>query len=109
MALARMCKAQPETVADRLGLVLTTAENGSVIAKDQAIALLASLRSVPDHADFASKALFHRLRSAVIHQPPNYAEITFVRLLPGECAEFVSILDTRLTERMPKAKRRHLQ
>ena len=109
MTLAKICKAQPDAVAQRLDLVLAVADAGSVIAKDQAIEILATLKSVQDHAGVASRELFDRLRGAAINQLPKYAEITLASLLPGEREEFIDILGMRLGELMPEAKRRRLR
>lgn len=108
MALAKISSVQPERVADRMHLVLTAADNGSVIAKDQAIEILAALKSLPGHAKVANDALFDRLRTAATNQLPKYSEITAASLLPGEKEEFLSIIEMRLTEFMPESKRRCL-
>ena len=109
MALAKISKVSPERVADRLRVILDAADKGSVIAKDQAIEILVSVKSMPDHAQAAGSALFERLRKAAIMQLPKYCEQVAASLLPGEEKEFLSVLDMRLQDHMPLAKRLRLQ
>ncbi|MEP3279290.1 MAG: hypothetical protein ABJN26_12620 [Stappiaceae bacterium] len=108
-ALAKICTVSPDSVADRLNLVLKAADNGSVIAKDQAVEILVSLKSLPKYTQVASSELFSRLRTAAINQLPRYAEITAANLLPSEMNEFLSILEMRLADPMSESSRRRLR
>lgn len=108
-ALAKICSVSPERVADRLDLILGAADNGSVIAKDQAIEILLSVKTLPDHGKAASSALFERLQTAAVNQLPKYAELLAANLLPEEKETFLSILDMRLRDQISEAKRRRLR
>ncbi len=108
MALAQTCKMSPERVADRLDVILEAADNGSVIAKDQAIEILICLRSLPHYSQKATEELFNRLAVAAINQLPKYAEMTIADLKPDEASQFLSILEARQGDDMPESKRKRL-
>jgi hypothetical protein len=108
-ALAEICEIEPGSIGANLDAILAAADSGSVIAKDQAIQILITLKSDPDYAQTATGHLFERLQSAALNQLPMYAERVSAALQPADRQRFLSILIDRISDDMPESKRKRLQ
>ena len=108
-ALAALSQSNPELVAPHLDAILSAADAGSVIARDQAVLILIALARRPGLRQAAIGHLFNRLRSVAVNQLPMAAERIAAALDCTEHAEFRQILTRRLSEDLPASKRRRLE
>lgn len=75
-ALAALAPAAPEKLAENLDIILAAADCASVIARDKAMILLASLATDPRFEPVAAPRLLQRLGKSAVNQVPMYAELT---------------------------------
>ncbi len=108
-ALACICQIAPDRIFAHLEAILAAADKGSVIAKDQAFAVLVNLVGREGYADQMIPITLSRLESAAINQLPMYAEQA-ARALPAESrTAFRTVLESRLNDEMPPSKRRRVE
>jgi hypothetical protein len=73
-AIESISATTPDAVFGQLAAILSAADAGSVIAKDKAMQILATLAG-KGHADTALPLLIARLEHAAVNQLPMYAEL----------------------------------
>jgi len=73
-ALDTLAAHDPKLIAAHLPEILAAAERGSVIAKDKAVSMLATLAALPGAAPEAWPALLAMVRDAAVNQTAMYAE-----------------------------------
>lgn len=109
-ALDTLAAPYPELIAAHLPEILAAAERGSVIAKDKAVSMLATLASLPGPAaPEAWERLLATLRDAAVNQLAMYAEAALRAASmrdPGALAEVVRM---RLAGIAHPAKRARLE
>jgi hypothetical protein len=98
----------PDELAVRLDAILAAANKGSVIAKDKAMQILATLAG-QGHAKRAIPALLSRLEDAAPNQFPMYAEIAVTVIGSADRAAFRAILEARLAKIPQPAKRKRVE
>lgn len=108
-ALAHIATVEPDIVAASLDDILTAADAGSVIAKDQAVQILIVLKKHPQTESVAASLLLDRLEAAATNQFPMYAERIAPVMEANEYPRFRTILTRRLDASMPESKRRRIE
>lgn len=108
-ALAQIARIDADPIAENLDSILSAADGGSVIAKDQAVQILIALLRRPDLAAVATAHLFARLQAAAVNQLPMYAERIHAALDRPDQPQFRRILLQRLADDMPPSKRRRIE
>jgi hypothetical protein len=107
-ALESIAATVPGELAANLDAILAAADKGSVIAKDKAMQILATL-AVRGHAKRAVPALLSRMKDAASNQFPMYAEIAAPVIGPADRAAFRAILEARLVKIPQSAKRKRVE
>lgn len=108
-ALDTLAAAYPELIAAHLPGIIEAAGRGSVIAKDKAVSMLATLAALPEPAAGAWERLLAILRTAPVNQMAMYAEAA-LRAAPGhDPAALAGIVRTRLDGIAQPAKRARLE
>lgn len=108
-ALAQIARIDADPIAENLDSILSAADGGSVIAKDQAVQILIALLRRSDLAAVATAHLFARLQAAAVNQLPMYAERIHAALDRPSQPQFRRILLQRLADDMPPSKRRRIE
>jgi len=108
-AIAMIAPARTKSVFAHLDQILRAAERGSVIAKDQAIAIFVALMSDKGMEDEIAPVLLDQIRFAAINQLPMYAEMAMPVMIKKYARELNTVLTTRLAESMPDSKRRRVE
>ncbi|MCB1518216.1 MAG: hypothetical protein KDJ19_11450 [Hyphomicrobiaceae bacterium] len=100
--------AVPEKAEAALDRILAAADRSSVIAKDNAMAILAKLNAHPDYAGIVTPVALQRLKHAAVNQTPMYAEF-LARTMPAKAwPQFAAIVEARLAEIDQPAKKKRL-
>lgn len=108
-ALACICRIAPDRIFAQLELILAAADKASVIAKDQAFAILVNLVAREGYADQVIPITLSRLQSAATNQLPMYAEQA-ARTMPAESRGALrTVLESRLNDEMPASKRKRIE
>ncbi|MEO1222699.1 MAG: hypothetical protein AAFX92_00595 [Pseudomonadota bacterium] len=108
-ALAHICQIAPDRIFTHLEAILAAADKGSVIAKDQAFAILIILAGRERYADRVIPIILSWLNSAAINQLPMYAEQA-ARAMPAESrSAFRTVLESRLNDEMRPSKRKRIE
>jgi hypothetical protein len=107
-ALESIAAAVPDELAGSLDAILLAADKGSVIAKDKAMQILATL-AAKGHAKRAVPALLTRLEDAAPNQFPMYAEVAAPAIGPSHRVAFREILEGRLKTIPQPAKRKRVE
>jgi hypothetical protein len=106
-AIDTIAAARPKEVATRLPDILRAADNGSVIAKDKAMSILAKLALAGDKR--AMPALLDRLAEAAPNQFPIYAELVLPAVGEAHKAALRAVLERRLKTIEQPAKRARVE
>jgi len=106
-ALATIAGVAGDTLAQRLPEIVAAADAGSVIAKDKAVAILATLVSA-GHAT-ATAPLLAMVEGAAVNQLPSYAEAAAGAVAGADKARLVDIITARLRGVPQPAKRARLE
>lgn len=100
---------QHEVLAMHVDRIVEAADRGTVITRDRAVFTLAALAGNAKHAKRALPLLLDQ----VLHSPANqiamYAERAFPVVGAKDRPRFVEILEARLTEALPPAKRKRIE
>lgn len=109
-ALDSLAASCPELIAAHLPAILAAAECGSVIARDKAVSMLATLAALPGPAaPEAWRQLLFILKDAPVNQMAMYAEAA-LRAAPGRDPEALAqLVRTRLAGIVQPAKRARLE
>lgn len=108
-AIANIAKAYPSAIFGQLDAVLRAAERGSVIAKDKAVEILATLAVDEQYKDTAMPKLLDQLKKSAPNQLPMYAEMATNTIPLDQQADIVSILKHRLSDLPTLAKRKRVE
>ncbi|MOA39417.1 hypothetical protein D3C78_1611970 [compost metagenome] len=108
-ALSSVTAYSPEKVAELLPEILQAADNGSVITKDQAIAILIKLGCISKYAEDAFTLLIEQLKSSPTNQLPMYAENAKPIVNAKNREVFISTLSARLNEIDKESKRKRVE
>lgn len=109
-ALDTLAAPYPEMIATHLPEILAAARQGSVIAKDKAVSMLATLASLPVSAGPAAwERLLAILRDAAVNQTPMYAEAALRAAPMRDPAALAEVVRTRLAGIAAPAKRARLE
>lgn len=108
-AVAAIVPAVPDAVFAALPAVITAAEHGSVITKDQCMYILTGLAALPDYHSRVMPLLLEQLLQALPNQLPMYAEM--VQPLTGAAGRtsFENILVQRLPDLEKESKKKRLE
>jgi len=109
MLISATCAYNVAQTIAHLPQILVAADRGSVIAKDNAFAILLQLVAVEKHKGEIMPILCERLKSAAPNQLPMYAENAAATLTNGENAELVHVLFSRLDQILTPTKRKRLE
>ena len=108
--LDSLAASYPELIAAHLPAILAAAECGSVIAKDKAVSMLATLASRPGPAaSDAWEQLLAILRDAPVNQAAMYAEAALRAAPMREPAALAAVVRARLAGIAAPAKRARLE
>ncbi|MFT6657950.1 hypothetical protein [Maritalea sp.] len=106
--ISATCTYNAEAIVQQLPQILSAADRGSVIAKDNVNAILLQLASIAKYRDDVLPKLHVQLKNAAPNQLPMYAENAAKTLSSGEHPELVHILFSRLDDMPTPAKRARL-
>lgn len=106
-AIDTIAGVRPKEVAGHLKAILAAADEGSVIAKDKAMSILAKLAQAGEAE--AMPALLDRLEDAAPNQFPMYAELAAAAIAAAQKARLVAILEARLRRIEQPAKRARVE
>ena len=79
-----------------LGKILATADQGSVITKDHAVAILVKLAGLEAYADDCVELLLEQLMKSPNNQFPMYAEMSLAAINGKNQKRFEKVLNERL-------------
>ncbi len=108
-ALAALAAIAPEQLMASIETILEAADRSSVISKDKAMALLATLNTDPRYHDILMPVIFTRLMNAATNQTPMYAELTAPSLQPKDHKRFREVMETRIAAIPQPAKKARLE
>lgn len=108
-ALAAICRAEPGKIERHLDDILIAADDGSVIAKDQALSILVTLAADTSRTGKIVPILIGRIASATPNQLPMYAERSLPVIPPEFRKSLGKTLRQRLDEAMPQSKRKRIE
>lgn len=107
--LTEISKVHPGQIEPHLELILSAADQGSVIAKDRAMDILINLVANSDNQAEINGHMLAAMDRAAINQLPMYAE-NAAPILEGEFAKQVAtLLQRRVAEAPTDAKKRRLE
>jgi hypothetical protein len=106
-AIDTIADLRSKDVAAHLKAILAAADNGSVIAKDKAMSILAKLARAGEAK--AMPALLERLDTAAPNQFPMYAELAATAVTPAHKARLIAVLESRLKTIDAPAKRARVE
>lgn len=108
-ALDTLADPFPELVTPHLSDVMEAAANGSVIAKDKAVSILAKLAAQKGKAPSAWGWLLTMLKSSAVNQIPMYAEMALSAAGSNDKAALAKVLRKRLDDIPQPAKRKRIE
>jgi hypothetical protein len=109
-ALASISKSRPGAVHESIDAILAAADQGSVIARDQAMVILCALTSNKKYAASMAPRLVARLEESAENQFSMYAEkIAAVALPPPAEREFRRVLKARSARLSTPARKRRVE
>jgi hypothetical protein len=98
----------PETVYPALTKIIETADKGSVITKDHAVAILIKLCSIERYADAIFPLFIAQLLKSPPNQLPMYAEKAIPVINAKNKALFIKTLTARLNDMEKETKRKRV-
>lgn len=108
-ALDTLAAHDPGLIAAHLPQILAAAERGSVIAKDKAVSMLATLAALPGAAPGAWAALLAMVRDAAVNQTAMYAEAASRAAPMNDPAALAEVVRMRRDGIAAPAKRARLE
>lgn len=108
-ALSTITIHSPEKVVELLPEILKAADSGSVITKDQAVAILIKLGSISKYAEDAFTLLIEQLKNSPTNQLPMYAENAKPIVNAKNKEVFITTLSARLNEIDKESKRKRVE
>ena len=108
-ALDALAATEPALIAANLPAILAAADRGSVIARDKAVSILATLASQEPPVAGAWEKLLDTLRTSALNQTPMYAEAA-LRAAPGnDPAALAAVVRKRLEAIHQPARKARLE
>lgn len=107
-ALDTLAADHPDLIAAHLPEILAAAGRGSVIAKDKAVSMLATLASLPAPGPGAWDALLAMVRDAAVNQAAMYAEAALRAAPANDPAALAEVVRMRRDAIAAPAKRARL-
>ncbi len=108
-ALAAISATDPKPVFAEIDSILEAADNGSVIANDQAVEILINLARDQKYLKTIGPVLLERLRQSPDNQFPMYAERMSVVLTNVYRAKFMTVLSKRLVQGIADSKQKRVE
>ncbi|MNY40032.1 hypothetical protein D3C86_1747480 [compost metagenome] len=108
-ALSSITLHDPAAIVEQLVKIIDAADNGSVITKDQAVAILIKLGSMDKYAEDAFSLLVEQLKSCPTNQLPMYAENAKPIVNEQNKEFFINTLSSRLNEIEKESKRKRVE
>jgi hypothetical protein len=108
-ALDALAESEPALIAANLPGILAAADRGSVIAKDKAVSILATLASREPPVSGAWDHLLDTLRTSALNQTPMYAEAALRAAPANDPAALAAVVRKRLETTHLPAKRARLE
>jgi hypothetical protein len=107
-ALDYIASINPARIYRNLAKILTASDNGSVITKDHAVAILIKLAGDKRYANDALVLLLDQLRSCATNQLPMYAD-NALRAIPDRSKKsFIKVLTLRLGDLEKESQRKRV-
>ena len=108
-ALNRITLQKPKEIYSILTKVISAADKGTVITKDNAVAILIKLCSIKQYADDAFSLLIEQLLSSPTNQLPMYAENAMPIINEKNKSVFIKTLLSRIDEIEKDTKRKRVE
>ncbi len=108
-ALNRIVLINPNPVYLSLAKICETADNGTVITKDQAVSILTKLCTLNEYNETAFPLLIEQLLTCPTNQLPMYAENAIPIITNENKGVFIKTLTTRLVEIEKDTKRNRVE
>ncbi|PZF72725.1 HEAT repeat domain-containing protein [Taibaiella soli] len=108
-ALSAIASEYPKEIYKELGKILDAADKGSVITKDNAVAILIKLYKLSEYTNKVFPLLTEQLKSSPTNQLPMYAENAAPAISNKHKAEFIDVLHSRLDEIEKDSKRKRVE
>lgn len=105
-ALAEISKVNPEFVFENLNQIIQTANEGSVITKDQAFNILVELAKIDKYYHKAFSLINEQLMIAPNNQFPKYVEQTFTIFKPEDKEVFIKTIELKIVNIEVESKRK---
>lgn len=107
-AIAAISKVVPEKVFPYSSKIMEVAESGSVITRDQAVAVFTTLSATPKYQVDAFQWLMKLLLKSPVNQLPMYAENVLPIVPKDSMNTFRVLLEVRLEEIAQESKRKRI-
>jgi hypothetical protein len=108
-ALETITLLQPEVMHLNLAKLIDAAEKGTVITKDNLMAILVKLGSLPQYANDAFELLNEQLKKSLTNQLPMYAENAVPIINARNRDIFITTLQSRLGDIEKDTKRKRVE
>ncbi|MBO9614703.1 MAG: hypothetical protein J7619_18525 [Dyadobacter sp.] len=108
-ALNSLAREKPEVVFAAIPKLAVVADKGSVITRDNFVAILIQLSSIPAYADQTLPLLNEQMLSCPSNQLPMYAENALPVIAGAHKATFVRTLTGRLGDFEKESKRKRVE
>jgi hypothetical protein len=108
-ALARITNENPKAIYAALSKIIAAADEGSVITKDNAVAILIKLSSMKQYAENAISLLNEQLLGSPPNQLPMYAENALPVIDEKNREVFIRTLSSRLDDLEQETKRKRVE
>lgn len=108
-ALNTITAEKPKQVYDSLPKLVTVAEQGTVITRDNLMAILIKLCAVPEYEKDAFLLFNEQLMKAATNQLPMYAENALPVINKQNKAQFIATLSSRLDDIEKDTKRKRVE
>lgn len=108
-AISTLVEEKPKDIIEALPTLLSTADSGSVITKDQAVKILISLCKFEQYKAEAFPLLNEQLLKSATNQLPMYAELAMEIIDESKKAIFINTLQTRLPDIEKDSKRKRVE
>ena len=106
-ALAKIAEIAPEPIFERLSLVISAYESGSVITVDNSISVLAKLCKADDrYAETILPILIKHLQKCKPKEVPQHAQRASVCFNQKNASGFIAVLESRVTYLAPSQQAR---
>jgi hypothetical protein len=108
-ALNTIASVDPKGIYTVLPVIMNAADKGSVITKDNAVAILIKLCATKQYSESAFSLLIEQLLSAPVNQLPMYAENAMTVVNPKNKTIFLKTLSSRLSDIEKESKRKRVE